>query len=1364
MILNMHFLFPKRLFILAVLLSVLQLAFTAGFGKSQTKDVKPSNSLPDFKVTESNTAFVEFEYFPKFTDTFLFQGKISETSRPGIPDVGLRSFPVILPAGANNRIEIIDARFEELSNADIKPVPRYVKDKIKNADIPLYEIDQSVYGRSSYYPESAARLLYSGLMRNKHIGYANLYPLQLNPSTGTIRKYSYIKVRITFAGQPVMSRKPLSGEEKSFLHGNGINWETAADWSSAEFENQSDLPVINSIFSSGDFFRIEVKETGIYKLDKNALRSAGVNVDNLNPRTLKIYGSNGSELAYDNSVNTPVDPVECRIFVSGEDDGVFNDNDHVLFFGSGPHDWSYDTLARTWLKRLNHFSNSNYYWLTYGGANGQRMNVTSSSGTGLQPIPYFTEKFFEEPEINNLGATGYLWVSQSISINQGFTFNRELKGYIDGTNVNVRFRFGNGSFFPENWRLEDLSAGYLVNQYVQALASTFTHIITTYLGDNRYGVSYPLNPGKRNIDFRASLPSANGNSSNVTGYYDFLEVLYKREFRAENNVLRFTSPDTSGNVKYLITGFTSNDVKVFDVTDHNAASVIIPEVLGAGTVSFEATNVLLQPKSYFAIGGNNYRTPNSISGKIANQNLKGQLAEGASFIIITPKEFVSAANRLKAHRESQGTDYLKTEVVEIDKIFNEFSSGIEDPVAVRNFLKYGYFNWTERPVYVLFFGDGSYDYKNIYSLYNSNLKNWVPPIQKNSEFADDVDSYCSDDFMVEFTENYTAPGGLAVVDMATGRFCVNNLEEANNVIDKVISYENPANFRKWRTEVMYVADDGWTTENTSGEEGSLHTDQCEDVSENHSPGYILKDKVYIVTYPSEITPQGRRKPGVNSDIIRKWNEGRLVVNYTGHGSTDLWAHEHVFVRQTSIPQLNNKDKYPFVTIASCDLARWDDPFNISAAEQLVFIRDKGAVGISAAVRPVYSIPNAIYNNKLYDNLFRHDTLNLRLRLGKAIYNVKQELYFDNDLKFALIGDPSMRLGLPQYRTRIDSINNVPGGSLFEMKALQKVKISGSVLRNDSTFWNDFNGELDIKVLDVDKNIIYLDFGYQFNFKQPGGSIYSGKTQVSDGKWNVEFVVPRDISYNPGRGKMIIYFNNSSVDGLGFSDNFIMNGIDSTAAADTTGPNISIYLDSRNFRTGDLVNQNPKLIVDFFDENGLNLTGSIGHKIEAILNDNENEKIDLTQLYTSASGYQNGTLEYSLANLPEGNNKLEIRAWDTYNNFGTKLIDFKVQNTSDLVLEEIYNYPNPMKDQTSFVFQHNFNESLEARILIYTTAGRLIKELNKSNITDKFVSIDWDGKDNDGDYIANGTYIYKINIKTESGGFAQNSTGKLVVLK
>jgi len=1319
----------------------------------------------DFRVLSSTESFVELEYYPQYTSNLNFANGVNSASKYGSPDLEYRSFPVFFPGKNSNRVEIIDSKYEDIQGTDVKPVPVYSKSKVKDGVDLSYERNEKVYNQNSLFPSEPFSITNVGALRNKYFGNLILYPAQYNPVTKTLRKHSYIRVRIVFGERPSYSSKKLSTEEMLFLHNSALNNDAAKDWSTAEFSRQTDTPIQNSVLASGDFFKIEVKESGLHKIDKTFLQNAGINTASIDPRTIKIYGNDGGELPFDNSVAAPTDLVQNRILVEGESDGQFNDNDYIIFYGRNPNEWVYNYNYKSYFHKINHYSKSNFYWITYGGEIGLRMDITNSPNSqGLSPIPTFKDRFFEEPEINNLGSTGLLWLSQRIGVNESFTFNKELKGYYDGGNVNLRFKFGNGSYFQEYWRLEDLNGNLLKTQPAFYLTNVFSHINLYDIDDNFLGVNYSLLPGKRSINFKASLRSQDGNSPNVIGYYDYLEVLYDRLFTADNNVLRFNSPDTSGLVEFRAESFTTPDIRIYDVSDKENVIIINPISYSNGTARFQSNITQNNPHEYYAIGGTNYKTPVSISSKIANQNLKGELSSGASFLIISPKEFLTAANRLKAQREKPGINYIKTAIVDVEKIYNEFSYGMQDPVAMRNFIKYAFNNFQERPVYILFFGDGSYDYKNIYNLYGANIKNWIIPMEKNSPYANDVDSYCSDDYLVEINETNYEPTGTCIVDFASGRLTVNSLEEANTVVDKIISYEDPANFEKWRNTVMYVADDGWTTSQTGGEEGSLHNDQCEDVAQNYTPNYVKKDKVYIVSYPSEITPQGRRKPTANIDIINKWNDGKLVINYTGHGSTDLWAHEHIFERQVSVPLLNNKNKYPFMTIASCDLARWDDPFNTSAAEQLVTIKDKGAIGITAAVRPVYSVPNATFNNLLYSNLFKVDTLNLPLRVGKAMFNVKQDLYFDNDLKFSLLCDPTLRLGIPQYRTRVDSINSTAGNQIFEMKSLQKVKISGSVLRGDSSFWGDYNGTIFINVNDVDKNITFVDFGYTFNYKLLGGIIYAGNANVVNGQWTVDFVVPRDISYNPGKGKIFTYFKNASSDGIGFSDNFIMNGIDSNAAADSLGPVISLFMDSRNFRSGDLVNQNPKLIADFTDENGINLTGTIGHKIEATINDDENNKIDLTSFYASNSGYQNGSVEYAMQGLTDGHYKLKVKAWDTYNNFNETEIDFTVQNNNSLALEKVYNYPNPMRDFTSFIFEHNFDEPLAADIKIYTVSGRLIKELNKTNITDKFVSIDWDGRDSDGDGIANGTYIYKILIKSEDGNFSKSSTGKLAKLK
>jgi len=1344
-----------------------EIAATDKTTETSGSEIESDEEIIDYRILNSNESFIELEFIPVFKNEIEFENSVSSLDSKGSPDIKYRAFPLFFPASGNNiRVEIMDASSSEEINSDIKPVPNYIYNPKSKEYVPVYDKDKKVYEQNSFYPSNPVSAENSGSIRNKYFGYLKIYPIQYNPVTNNIKKFSSVRVRVTYNGSPEYMNKSLSTEEIQFMEGLAVNSDVAVNWTTKEFNAIRDQPVVNSVLASGDFYRMEVRESGMYKLDKNYLQNAGINLDNVDPRTIKIYGSGGGDLPFNNADTVPYDLLENRILVTGENDGQFNDNDYVVFYGRNPNEWKFDSFYKSFFHKLNKFSKVNYYWITFGGAQGQRMEtVNSVNNQGITPLPYFQDKIFEETEVNNLGSTGYLWISQRIGINESFSFNKELKGYVAGSNVNLRFRFGNGSSLINSyWRLEDLNSSYITTQQVNPIAG-YSRINLSYISNNILGINYPLSPGKTGINFRASLRSQDGNSQNIAGYYDYLEVLYKRSFTADNNSLRFNSPDTSGIMEYQISGYSDPDnVKIFDVTNITSPLIINPISFNGGTLKFQDNINLGKPKEYYALNPNNYKTPLSVSARVPNQNIKGEFADGAAFIIISPKEFMAAANRLKDKRQQQGSNYLKTIVVDIEEIYNEFSNGMMDPVAMRNFVKFAYSNWQERPVYILFLGDGSYDYKNNYNLYNGNLKNWIPPIEKNSQYSDDVESFCSDDYILEITENNNEPSSTNIVDFASGRINANTLLEANNYIDKIFDYENPANFDKWRNEAMYVADDGWTTENTQGQEGSLHTSQCEDVAENNSPKNLIKDKVYIVSYPTEITPQGRRKPGANVDIIKYWNNGKLIINYTGHGSVDLWAHERIFERQISIPQLTNAKKLPFITIASCDLARWDDPFILSAAEQLVLIKDKGSIGISAAVRPVYASSNAIFNNALYRNLFAPDSLNLRLRLGKAMFNVKQQYYADNDLKFALLADPTLRLGVPQHRTKIDSINSTPSTEKFQMKALQKVKVYGSVIKPDSTFWSDYNGVLDMDVLDVDKNIRILDFQSYFNFKLQGGKIFSGKVNIVNGNWVMEYVVPKDISYNPGNGKIISYFKNSNSDGIGFFNNFIIDGQDPNAPVDTTGPQVNIFLDSRNFRTGDLVNQNPKLIIDFFDENGINLTGTIGHKLEAVLNDDENNKIDLTQYYISSSGYQNGSVNYDFSDLAEGKYKLEVNAWDTYNNLKSEYIEFNVAANGELALQNVYNYPNPMTDITNFMFQHNSESPVTAQIRIYTVSGRLIKELNKSNITDKFVSIEWDGKDSDGDNIANGTYLYKILIQSNDGTLSKNSIGKIAMLK
>jgi hypothetical protein len=1324
---------------------------------------KNDKPVRDFILISSDNRSITLEYTPFYIGNTDFSNSIHHTNETGKPDLPSRNFPVITPSGRNNVVEIYDINFEEINNVTIKPIPSLKRSEKDHEIYYDYINDNAVYSTNKYMPETSASFINDGIVRNKYIGYININPIQYNPVTKTLRRIKNIKMRVIFGDNPLYINRSQSKNEIELFRDIAINWNNAINWSTAEFNNKHTLQ--NSVLANGDFYKIEIRETGIYRMDKTFLQQAGINVSNIDPRTIKIYGNGGAELPYNNSSPAPIDPVENAIYVEGESDGVFNDNDYILFYAQSPHQWMY-SQSTGFYHSLNHYSNSNYYLLTFGGSNGRRMQTFNSSNiTGLTPLPYFKEKFFEEPEVNNLGSTGLLWVSQRIGSGEGFVFNRELKGYISGTDIILTAMLENGSVKLDARYLikdENSNLSVLLNPIPGLNDESFSHI-----NPAKTDINYQLNSGMSSMNLKISLPQQLNNSS-VSGYYDYLEIFYNRSFSsASGNYFRFTSPDTSGILEYRVSPFSSGNTKLFRIINYNTVDIINPISYSGGTIRFQNNAIQGQPIDYYIIGDMNYKTPASVSLKMQNQNLKG-FSEGADYIIIAPTEFLSAAGRLKTIRESGGPgnpNYLKTLVVDINQIYNEFSGCVPDPVAMRNFLKYAFNIWQTKPVYVLFLGDGNYDYKNILGL---SVKNYIPPIETTSPTMDEIDSYCSDDFITEINENYDAPH-YGKTDFSCGRFCINSQNEANSIIDKIVEYESSLYNGIWKKKIMYCADDGWiTNQRIPGSEGDMHTQQCENLAEDYTPGDYEKEKIYIVAYPTAITPLGRRKPGANIDIIKGWNEGRLLINWTGHGSTDLWAHEHVFVKSESIPQLHNKGKYPVVTIASCDLARWDDPYIISAAEELLFVNESGGIGIVAATRPVFSQQNEILNYKLWTNLaMTKDDFNMPLRIGKAFYNTKNQIPggpADNDMKYVLLGDPALRFTMPQYFTRIDSINTTSNNDTAIVKALQKMTISGSILRSDSTFWNNFNGNIIVKVFDVERHISLVDFDKPFNFKIDGGTIFKGNTGVANGKWKLEFIVPKDISYNNGTGKILAYFYDSKNEGSGYSNMFKLMGLDTTAIADTTGPAISLFMDNRNFKIGDVVNQNSKIIADFYDENGINLTGAIGHNIESIINNDENNKINLTSFYNSTTNYKYGTLEYPLTGLADGFYTIKLRAWDTYNNFSEISTTFTVKNNQYLAINNVFNYPNPMTDVTTFTFQHNFDIPLSSQIDIYTIAGRKIKTLKRTNIAGKFVSIPWDGRDEDGDNIANGTYIYKVIVKSDDGSYSKVQTGKLVKLR
>ncbi len=1356
------------------------------FSKRILNEDALTKNKQDYSVVNSNNAFIEIEFTPaffseskinsngkEFTYINFLNGFPSNVNNFGDIDLKSRSFAVIVPSNINNSVTITDIQTEDVYNMELSPIPTIKyndpnKPGFDNIDW-IFTKDQSKYSQNKFLPENPAYLTDVGQVRHLTMGTLAVHGYQYNPVTKVLRKIKSIRVRVNFGQAPVYLTRKLSYAENDLLNGIALNSNIALYWNTPS-SNQNSSSILTSAMSTGAWYKIEIKDIGgngssdgMYKLTKSFLESSGMNLSGVDPRKIKMYGYGGERLPRDQSVTRPVDMQELPIFIEGEQDGSFDANDHVLFYGRSVNNWVYDTTENRYRHTLNFQTISNYYWIRIPVANdgnGTRMALVPSENSNNPIVPAsFTEKIFYEPEIQNLILEGDLWLSHTVSTGGQFVWNNTLTGLESGSEIFYRIKpaarlvcdpcpYSHQFFLKED--RSNMSEITLPMNTVQPGFGDWIYTTETSFTLN----SNQLTGGEQS-SLRATYSATTGDAQ---GYLDYFEIQYKRRLNsAVSDVLKFDSPDVNGIVEYNVSSFSNNNIKVFDATEHSNVKIIQPLSVSSSNVRFQKTQVTDNLSKFFVVGQNGFKTPvqGAISSRIANQNLHGSYNDGADFIIITHSSLNAAANRLKQKREAPGVghpNYLKTYVFNVDQIYNEFSSGVLDVVAIRDFIKYVYENWTIKPAYVCLLGDGDFDYKNILQ----NDENWVPAYEVTDPQINQVNGYCTDDFYVDIAGPDIRP------DIAIGRIPARGLDEANGYMDKIDCYESPSSNAYWKNKMLFVADDGKTN---AGNEGDVHQNQCEELAETKVPPFIEKEKIYIVHYPTVITSQGRRKPTSNTDIIKKWNAGCLNIHYTGHGSPDVWAHEYILEKDVIMSQLNNECKYPFVSIASCDMSKFDNPISQSAGEIFMITAKKGAIGTLAATRPVYGQLNHALMLLLFNFTYLpRETLLYPVRYGTGLFQAKQNIaYTPNEMKYVLLCDPTVRNQQGHYRSRVDSI---AGLSSDTMRALSRIKVYGTFLNPDSTVWTGFNGKIIIKLFDQPRTISVYDGEYPLPYvsKINGGIIFSGTQNVVNGQWKVEFIVPRDISYLNKRGRLINYvFNTTQTSGVGVDSNFIVGGIDPNAAIDSAGPQITLFMNSRNFRTGDVVNTNAKLIADLFDESGINTTGTIGHKIEAVIDNNESQKYDLTNFYNSDTSYKYGSLEYDLNNLSEGRHNLRLRAWDTYNNSSENQVDFVVSSSSVMQVMNVFNYPNPFSDKTSFTFQHNYPDAIDVKIKVYTVAGRLIYEIEKNNINDKFVVLDWQGTDQDGEKLGNGIYIYKLTVKSKDGASVTN-TGKLAVLK
>lgn len=1121
----------------------------------------------------------------------------------------------------------------------------------------------------------------------------------------------------------------------------------------------------NSVLASGEWYKIAVKEEGIYKLSYDFLKNLGINVNAIDARNIRIYGNGGTILPQKNASPRIDDLQENVIKVIGEADGKLDNNDYVLFYASGNTKWTLNSNQNYFEHQINTYTDSSYYFINVDLGLGKRIaNLPSATQTPNYISSEFDEHLVYEKDLYSIITStiksGRNWYGEDFEFNATRNFDFDITGIQSNAPVFLRtdmvIRAGTNSSASvklNNQLIYNLNANALPlsfeTDYGQPVSGTGS--LSGLSGNNlSVGISY------------------NKPNSVANAWLNYLEVNFRRQLNLNQNFLRFRDLKSvgAGNINQFNVSNVIAGTEIWDVTDPLSP---IQQLFGLSgqTASFSVASTVLKEFAVFTPASS--KTPTAI-GKILNQNLHA-LAQ-ADLLIITPSEWFSEAKRLGNFRKSEQN--LSYQIVTPNQIFNEFSSGGREATAIRDFVKMFYdragFNPNLLPKYLLLFGKGSFDNRMI--KFKDN--NFIVTYQSENSLSP-TQSYTSDDYFGllddnegAFPEDFVTNPGL--LDIAVGRIPVKSITEAKNVVDKLISYSSVVAFGDWRNQFTIVADD---------EDNNLHLNQAEAnaalLAQRTAKPNI--DKIYFDAYQQESFAGGNRYPEVREAINQKVNSGSLMINYTGHGGENGWAEERVLT-VSDISSWDNPNNLPIIFTATCSFSRWDDPEITSAGELTLLRKNAGVPGLFSTTRVVFASYNFDLNQSFLRALYQPTNFNKKVSFGevfKAAKNTNIGGLNINSRNFTLLGDPSTLFPIPINNIITSTINNKSLNIPDTLKAGQKVNIKGILTDTNGNKLSNFNGFIFPSIYDKPTSVTTLGQDKQLNGSYPQtfnvqkNLIYKGKVTVTNGNFSFDFIVPKDINLQVGKGKISYYANNTQIDASGYTD-LKIGGISNAINNDKIGPEIRVFLNDENFVSGGITNTKPVLLVKLSDESGINTTGiGIGHDIVATLSpQNAKDKtIILNDFYQAdLDSYQKGKINYPISELAPGFYTLKIKAWDVFNNSSEQSITFEVKQMEKLVLAHVLNYPNPFTTKTSFQFEHNHpNEELEVQINIRSVSGKLIKTINQlvNSSGNRVNNIFWDARDDFGEKIGRGVYIYEIKVRSSLTGDTVQKIEKLVLL-
>ncbi|MCG8698214.1 MAG: type IX secretion system sortase PorU [Bacteroidales bacterium] len=1110
-----------------------------------------------------------------------------------------------------------------------------------------------------------------------------------------------------------------------------------------------ELRAENSLLSTNSWYKIRVEQSGIYKLTYDDIQSMGFD----NVANVRFYGDGGRQKSFLNSKESLEEMKPIPVYFVTGSDNVFNSGDYLLVYLEGPVVWNYSKTGSKFTHKLHDYSNAVHYFITT--SQGQPIEIQNKNIQLASPLNIVNEGnwyIFSEKNSFNPIHSGRTWYGDPIT-NSGITSNYDIENVVLTAPLKYDIKA-----IGRNSSTEIVSLFLNSELIEQKTVST----VNVHDNESRYAQQITFS-GETELPGAGVSLKLNYTGSGISdaAYLDYITLNAKIKLKYSGSgeyYFRSTDALNDSISQFQVSDLPANAV-IWDITSINNVQKLPISFTGNIAEFVDESKELLQ---YVAVlPDKDYPKPiidDKLEdvGMIENQNLRG--SSSFNFIIVAHEAFLEPAEELAQwHRDKDDMTVLVTTP---SLIYNEFSSGTRDISAIRNFFKHVWEKTSQESnklKYALLFGDGSCN--NHMDLPENT--NYIPTYQ-SAESLVPTSSYVSDDFygLLEDKE-----GGVSGdMDIGIGRFPVvsDGAEESDawNMVNKVKTYYDPETFKDWRLTIAFLADDA-----EKSWERSFMSDSDEMASQLLEAYPELNiEKLYLDAYKQVTTSSGSTYPDAQEAVNNVLSKGVLVFNYMGHGGTNGITSEKV-LQKHNFENLTNAPYYPLIITASCQVGRFDHVKTekgkiesyVSAAEAALLNNEGGAIALLTTTRLVYQNANFALNKNVYRYLFEKDATGCFSRLGDVIRKAKNSTSGSNKLNFTLLGDPALKISIPENIVMVDSINSMDANLYDTISAFEEVSVKGRVVDNNSNIIPTFNGELYIKVFDKPNEITTNSNDGQdpFTYDLQKNIIYKGKAGVTQGEFDLKFRVPKDISYSFGTGKMSIYARSEDNRASGSALNFVIGGTSPGGINDNDGPDIDLFINDSNFVEGGITGTNPVIYAKLSDESGINTTGvGIGHDITAYLLEKEDEVYVLNDYYESSLGdYTSGTVRYPLTGIEEGFYTLVFKVWDINNNSSERSISFEVKSEQNLILKSLTNYPNPVQSVTSFQYTHNSSETVHNLTLeIFDLSGRIVYRHQRSQYEQGFVSdpIVLHLKGSGRNTLRPGVYPYRVVVETDDG--------------